>query len=181
MATNRYFLWLERFGLEELRRLAEDGYSEEEIAARCGLKPSVFNVWKKKFPEFAEAIMLGRKESDLGVVKSLYKRATGYNVALKKTYKLKRVDFDPDTGKKIREYEELATGIDESHVPADLKAETFWLKNRQGDRWCEGDYRDCGEDEDGMGGVVEMPPADRIDDFSDTDFDDISTSLYKNG
>ena len=122
MATNRYFLWLERFGLEELRRLAEDGYSEEEIAARCGLKPSVFNVWKKKFPEFAEAIMLGRKESDLGVVKSLYKRATGYNVALKKTYKLKRVDFDPDTGKKIREYEELATGIDESHVPADLKA-----------------------------------------------------------
>lgn len=181
MATNRYFLWLERFGLEELRRLAEDGYSEEEIAARCGLKPSVFNVWKKKFPEFAEAIMLGRKESDLGVVKSLYKRAMGYNVALKKTYKLKRVDFDPDTGKKIREYEELATGIDESHVPADLKAETFWLKNRQGERWCEGDYRDCGEDEDGMGGVVEMPPADRIDDFPETDFDDISTSLYKNG
>ena len=163
MAENKYSRWLEQYGLEELRRLAEDGYSEEEIAARCALKLAVFRAWKKKHPEFAEAIMLGRKEADLGVVKSLYKKAMGYNVSLKKTYKLKRIDFDPDTGKKIREYEELATGIDESHIPADLRAETFWLKNRQGDRWGDEGVRydsDCDEDE---GGVVEMPAADRID------------------
>ena len=180
MATNKYSIWLERYGLEELRRLAEDGYSEEEMATRCGLKLSVFRIWKKKYPEFAEAIMLGRKESDLGVVKSLYKRATGYNVALKKTYKLKRIDFDPDTGKKIREYEELATGIDESHVPADLKAETFWLKNRQGERWCEGDERDSDGDEC-ESGVIEMPQADKIDAFNESHGDDSPRYSYKNG
>lgn len=161
MSANKYSRWLEQYGLEELRRLAEAGLCEEDIAIRCGLKLPTFRAWRKKHPEFSEAIMLGRREADLGVVKSLYKKAIGYNVALKKTYKLKRIDFDPDTGKKIREYEELATGIDESHVPADLRAETFWLKNRQGDRWCEGGERDYNEESEG--GIVEMPEADLID------------------
>lgn len=163
MSADRYTLWLERFGLELLRRLAEDGLSEEEIAARSGLDLKTFRSWRKKHSDFSDAIELGRAESDLAVIRSLYKKATGYNVALKKTYKLKRVDFDPDTGKKVREYEELATGIDESHVPADLRAETFWLKNRQSDRWGEGADKDESLDTEGECGIVEIPAADKLD------------------
>lgn len=168
MTGNRYSRWLEQYGLEQLRRLAEEGYSEAEMATRCGLELKLFRVWRKKYPEFAEAISLGRAESDLGVIRSLYKRATGYNVELKKTYKLKRVDFDPDTGKKIREYEELATGIDESHVPADLRAETFWLQNRQSDRWGRDGEKD-GEGEQNESGIIEIPTADRIDSLDGSD------------
>ncbi|MBQ8409130.1 MAG: hypothetical protein IJY39_09745 [Clostridia bacterium] len=161
MAKSKYAQWLESFGLEAVRRLAEDGLPDEEIAARVALELSVFRCWKRRYPEFAEAISLGRAAADYEVIRSLYKKAVGYNVAVNKTYKLKRVDYDPETGKKLREYEELATGVDETHVPADLRAETFWLKNRQSDRWSERSERGGG---DGEGyGVVELPEADMID------------------
>ena len=111
-------------------------------------------------PDFAEALGLGRENADYDIVRALYKKATGYNVAVDKTYKLKRVEFDPETGKKIREYEELATGVDTAHVPADLRAEIFWLKNRQPERWSDRLERET--DGEG-GGVIEMPEADSID------------------
>ena len=154
----KYELWLERYGLEYARRIAEICESEEEIASRLGIGLVFFRKWKKKHPEFAEAISLGLAESDFAVIKALHKKATGFNVGLKKSYKLKRIDFDPDTGKKIREYEELATGIEETYVPVDLSAEKFWLKNRQSDRWLENGERIDGEGE-GVGGVVEIPSA----------------------
>ncbi|WP_326975570.1 hypothetical protein [Caproicibacter sp. BJN0012] len=45
------------------------------------------------------------------------------------------MDYDPKTGKKLREHEELKIGIDEVHIQADTVAEIFWLKNRRPDRW----------------------------------------------
>ena len=169
MSPTKYSIFRERYGLEALRRLAEEGQSDEEIATSLCLELSVFRLWRKKYPEFDEAIRLGRSESDITVIKSLYKKATGYNVSLKKTYKLKRVEFDPDTGKKLREYEELATGIDESHIPPDLKAETFWLTNRQGERWSEEGQRELLTDDEDAVGIVELPTADRIDEPEDSD------------
>ena len=163
VADKKYLRWKERFGLESVRRLAEEGYTDEEMGIRIGIGATLFRRWKKKYPEFAAAIELGRATSDYAVVEALYKKAIGYNVSLSKTYKLKRVDYDPDTGKKIREYEELATGIDENYVPGDLKAETFWLKNRQPERWSERSLS-AQNDGDSSGGVVEIPEADSIDD-----------------
>ena len=162
-AITRYPLWRERFGLEYLRKLAEEGMPDEEIAARCGLELSLFRRWKKRIPEFAEALQLGKAESDFNVVKALYNKATGFNVGLKKTYKLKRVEYDPDTGKKLREFEELATGLDETFVPGDLNAEKFWLKSRQPDRWSE-QAEKIESEEVTECGVVEIPPADALGD-----------------
>mgnify|MGYP002520258083 CR=1 FL=1 len=115
------------------------------------------------YPEFAEALALGRSGADYEIIRALYKKATGYNVAVNKTYKLKRVDYDPDTGKKLREYEELATGVDETYVPGDLRAETFWLKNRQSDRWSDRPEKEDG-DGDSEGGIVVIPEADMLGD-----------------
>ena len=167
MEKTKYQKWLEEYGLEAVRRLAEDGMTDEEIAERIGRESAVVRRWKRKYPEFAEAIALGRASADYEVVRSLYKKATGYNVAVNKTYKLKHVDYDPDTGKKLREYEELATGIDETHVPADLRAETFWLKNRQSDRWSDKPERIGVDGEGEEGGVVVIPEADSIDNEQD--------------
>lgn len=165
MAEAKYRLWIERYGFEHLRRLSEICDDECELAMRCGITLSLFRKWKKKYPEFADAINLGRAESDYAVIKALHKKATGFNVGVKKNYKLKRIDFDPDTGKKIREYEELATGVEETYVPADLNAEKFWLKNRQSDSWLEQGDRLSQEEADG--GIVEIPRADMIDPSSD--------------
>ena len=162
VARSKYERWKENSGLELVRRLAEDGSADEDIAMRCGIGVTLFRRWKKLYPEFSAAIELGRSGSDYAVVEALYKKAVGYNVSLSKTYKLKRIDYDPDTGKKLREYEELATGVDESYIPGDLRAETFWLKSRQPERWGERLDKDSG-DEGETGGVVELPAADTID------------------
>ena len=164
----KYLEWLEKYGLEHLRSLAEEGIEESEIATRVGIELKLFAKWKKKYPEFADALTLGRADSDFHVIRALYKKATGFNVGLKKTYKLKRVEFDPQTGKKLREYEELATGMDETFIPGDLSAEKYWLECRRGDRWGGKDIED---ETDGGGefGVLLMPDADLLDEQGDED------------
>ena len=160
--------WCEKYGFDFLRSLAEEGLSDPEIASRCGLSLESFNRWKRKYQKFRDAIEIGRNEADFSVEEALYKKATGYSVKTSKTHKLKRVDYDPVTGKKLKEYEELALGVDESYVPPDLKAEIFWLKNRLPIRWNEGDASESDTDE-GEGGIIEIPTADLIDSAEDED------------
>ena len=71
------------------------------------------------------------------IEKALFKKAKGQKAKLKKVYKLKKVEYDAETGKKISEKEELATGINEVFVPPDTTAQIFWLKNRSPRRWRE--------------------------------------------
>lgn len=85
---------------------------------------------------------------------AICRRASGYKVALKKTYKVKRVEYDPETGKKTCEREELVVGVDEVHVPADMRAGTYWLNNRDPDRWRE---HPDGDDGNEPVGLVEIP------------------------
>ena len=92
---------------------------------------------------------------------AICRRARGYKVALKKTYKVKRVDYDPDTGKKTCEREDLVVGVDEVHVPADLRAGTYWLNNRNPERWRE--HPDSEECLDSMG-FVEIPAVQEMHD-----------------
>ncbi len=157
---NYYEKWKLDYGLEYIRRYAEDGLDDNIIAERIGVKPTTFRRWKKKYPEVCEALFLGRIGSDYAVVEALYKKATGYKVKVNKTVKLKHSDFDPETGKKIRDYEELATAVDESYIPADIRAGLFWLKNRQPERWSEKQESDM---QSNFAGVIEIPEADRID------------------
>jgi len=86
---------------------------------------------------------------------AICRRAKGYKVSLKKTLKVKRVDYDPDTGKKTCEREELLPGVEEVHVPGDVRAAAYFLNNRAPDRWCE--HPNTGEEAGESGGIVEIP------------------------
>ncbi len=159
VAGNRFELWCEQYGLEYIRRLAEDGLTNGELAAATGLKPSDIKRWRKRYPKFRDAIDIGRREADFSVVEAVYKKAVGYNVETEKAHKLKHVEYDPETGKKLREYEELKMATDVDYVAPDLRAGIFWLKNRQPEHWSEkGSSAEMTE-----GGVVVIPNADRID------------------
>lgn len=105
------------------------------------------------------------------VEEAICRRAKGYKIALKKTYKVKRVEYDPDTGKKTSEREELEVGIDEVHVPADMRAGAYWLNNRDPERWQEHPKEMYG-DHDPVG-VVDLPPLSPIEAEADGD-DDVS-------
>jgi hypothetical protein len=86
---------------------------------------------------------------------ALYRRACGYKVKLKKSFKVKRVDYDSDTGKKISEREDLEAGFEEVHIPADVRVCAYYLNNRDPARWREHPKE---EGEELFGGLVEYPP-----------------------
>lgn len=165
MKKTKYTVFMEEYGKEYLRRMAEEGYSDCEIAKSANISYMTFKKWRCMHSEFDEALKLGRYTSDYNVVDALYKKACGYSVKVNKTYKLKRVDYDPDTGKKLREYEELCVGEDENYIPADVRATSFWLKNRQPERWSDKPDNSSVEEH----GIVDIPIADKIDEDKESD------------
>lgn len=145
--------WLTPESLTLLRGMACMGKDASQIAACMGISLSTLRRWQKRYPEIAQALALDKEGADLAVMEALHRKAVGYTTPVKKTYKLKHTEFDPESGKKVLEYEELQTGIDETHVPADTRAEIFWLQNRRAQDW--GQEQPEAEAE---GGVIELPP-----------------------
>lgn len=135
MAKGKYKRWLEDEGITLLSAWARDGMTDEDLAKKMNISTSTLYEWKKKYPEISEALKKGKEIVDIEVENSLLKRAKGYNAKVKKHFKLKTVDFDPVTGRKVSEREELKEVEDEVHVPADTTAQFFWLKNRRPDKW----------------------------------------------
>ncbi len=112
--------------------------------------------------------------SDLAAVKdatrckrvedALYRRACGYKVRLKKSYKVKTVEYDRDTGKKLEEREDLRDGFEEIHVPADVRVCAYYLNNRDPARWREHPRE---EGDGARDGTVEYPPMEELEPVSD--------------
>lgn len=123
--------------LKLLAAWARDGMTDKEIAEKMGIARSTLNLWKKKFSVISDALKKGKEITDIEVENSLYQRALGYTKTIKKTFKCKRVEYDKGSGKKIKEWEELVEGEDEVHIPADVGAICFWLKNRKPEIWKE--------------------------------------------
>ncbi len=90
---------------------------------------------------------------------ALYRRACGYKVKLKKSFKVKVVEYDPETGRKAAEREDLKDGFEEVHIPADVRVGAYYLNNRDPVRWREHPKE---ESEEAVG-VVEFPPLAEIE------------------
>ena len=105
----------------------------------------------------AEKLVTERQKEDRdrcrAVEDALFRRACGYEVSLRKTYKVKRTEYDSVTGKKVSEREELETGIEQEHVPADVRVGAYYLNNRDPSRWREHPQALSEE----LDGVVEFP------------------------
>ena len=55
-----------------------DGLSDEQVAHNLGISATLLYEWKKKYPEFLNAIKKGKEVSDYELENTLHKRATGY-------------------------------------------------------------------------------------------------------
>ena len=99
---------------------------------------------------------MANRRQDAAVEQALYQSAVGGVRPVSKLFKLKRVEYDDQTGKQVREYEEIVTGTEEVYDTPSTTAQQFWLKNRLPRQW------GGGEDPapDGLAiGVVELPAA----------------------
>lgn len=105
---------------EQARKLCLLGYTDAELADFFEVSETTINNWKHEFPAFLESIKKGKSFADADIVDNLYNRALGY------TTKEKREEKTADGFKEVEA---------EKHVPGDVTAMIFWLKNRQPKLW----------------------------------------------
>lgn len=129
--------WLTEEGLLRIQGWARDGLTDKDISKNMRIGVSTLKEWKGRFPEIQGALKQGKDAADRVVENALYKSACGYTMKIRKPVKVKLVDYDPETGKKIREADTWQAVEEEIHVPAQVTAQIFWLKNRKPDKWRE--------------------------------------------
>ena len=98
-----------------------------------GISYSTLREWKKKYSALSAALKKGREISDYIIENALFQRAKGYTATVKKAIKVKKPYYD-DEGRRIDE-ECVEIVEEEMHVPADVTAQIFYLKNRKPSNW----------------------------------------------
>ena len=98
------------------------GAEDKHLAEIFDVSERTVNRWKKAHPEFCQSIRDGKLAADMIVVSRLYDRAVGMSIV--KTH--------------FSTYQGDVTAIEYlEQIPPDVKAQSFWLRNRQGDHWKE--------------------------------------------
>ena len=143
--------WLTEDGLLRIRGWARDGLTDKDIAKNMRVSYSTLREWKKRHAAIAEALSQGKDAADRVVENALYLSATGFTKTVRKPVKVKQIDYDPETGKKIAEREKYIAVEEEIFVPPQVTAQIFWLKNRKPAQWrdkviTEADSREAPDD-----------------------------------
>jgi len=120
MAKGKFQRWLTPDGLLLLEAWARDGLTSAQIAHNCGCSLSTLCDWMNRFPEISEALKKGKEVVDIIVENALLKRALGYE------YEEVITEESPE-GVRVR--------TTRRHMPPDVTAQIFWLKNRKPDVW----------------------------------------------
>lgn len=97
------------------------GATDRELAEIFATTDRTIRRWKLEHPAFHAALKLGKDIPDSIVERSLFNRAKGYS------YEAVKLFVDKDGGEHRMAYIE--------HVPPDVTAQIFWLKNRRPDEW----------------------------------------------
>lgn len=105
---------------DQIRILAEKGFTDKEMAQFFGVTEQTWNNWKKAHPDFFEALKDWKLPADGKVERSLYERATGYSHPEEKIFQHNGEIVRTETIK---------------HYPPDPTSMIFWLKNRQPENW----------------------------------------------
>lgn len=121
MARGKFEYWLTEDGLTLLQGWARDGLTDEQLAEKMGIGTRTLYDWKLRYPQISQSLKKGKEIVDIQVENALLKRALGY-------------DYQEE---KIERLSEDSVKVTQTlkHVPADVGAVAFWLKNRRPDKW----------------------------------------------
>lgn len=117
---------------KQAEKLCQLGATDDELADFFDVHRATIYRWKLEFPEFCDALKSGKDFADERVERSLYQKATGYEVTEEQAVK-----------HKVEQHVEQVEVVEvRKHIPADTTAAIFWLKNRR-----KGDWRDVSRSE----------------------------------
>lgn len=117
----KYEEWLEPDKLILLEGWAREGLLDGQIAKNMGISEATYYLYKKNHPEIKEALRKGKEVVDFEVENALYKRAIGYTIRI--------------TEQKIDKEGCVHDCERDLHIPGDVTAQIFWLKNRKRMQW----------------------------------------------
>lgn len=100
---------------------------DKDLAVLLGISLPTLYEWKKRYPDFKDAINDGKAGADEQVAVSLYRRATGYS----------HPDVDIRVLKDAKGNQMIVKTPIVKHYPPDTVAALFWLKNRHSANWRE--------------------------------------------
>lgn len=106
-----------------IEKWCRDGLTEEQICKNLGVGHSAFNVYKKQYPELAEALKKGKEVAITEVENALFKRALGF------TYEETKVSIRMVDG-----VETKFTEKNTKYQPPDVAACSILLKNKDKER-----------------------------------------------
>jgi hypothetical protein len=98
------------------------GATNETLAARFGVSRRTIDSWIATTPEFSSAIKQGREGANEAVVSALFARATGMEQKMTKVFCHRGQPVTADYT---------------VHLPPDVRACIFWLRNRRPEEWRE--------------------------------------------
>lgn len=104
----------------QARKLCLLGSTNQQLADFFEVSISSIEEWGRENIEFSRALVAGREQADANVADRLYNRAMGY--------KHKAVKIFNDSGSPL-----IVPYVE--HYPPDTAAATFWLKNRNKEKW----------------------------------------------
>lgn len=133
MCKGKYQEWLTEEGKVRMQGWARDGLSDEQIAKNIGISRSTLSEWKNRFPDISDALREGKEVADRKVENALYNSCFDRKITVRKAFKVKEVYYDAN-GKRC-EKEHLETAEEDVAIPANEKAQEFWLANRKPDAW----------------------------------------------
>ena len=109
---------------ETARLFYETGATDEQVARLLRIHLATLYRWRARYPDFAEAALVGKDDADARVQAAMYHRAIGYDYRETKA-------FLPLGAKEAVEIEVTR------HAPADPRVGMQWLRIRRPAEWRE--------------------------------------------
>lgn len=151
----KYEEWLTEEGLLQLEGWARDGLAMADIAHNIGISRQRLYKWMEQYPDIKKAIKKGQKPVDIKVENALLKRALGYEYEETIT---EITTVGDKQQKHVRKFKK--------HMPPDVGAICFWLKNRRKDNWKDRPLPEGSKEDDALNKLLE-----RLNDESKNDME----------
>lgn len=120
MAAGVIDRWLTEDALLLIEGWARDGLTCADIAHNMGIHRETLRRWKNENAQIRNALATSREVADRRVENALFKRAIGYDVQETET---------------IDDGETVVVKTKIKHIPGDVTAQIYWLKNRKPNEW----------------------------------------------